>query len=164
MYQSQFSDFAEVLACQWVQLLDPLESLLLTTELAEREGVSARTNTAEWRVNTTRFWAAPAWSTRPNKSLCCGVWRPWSKKRSHSRCSRLAARPFMWRLPMIALSVSRHARSSAVRIVAEGVYLAVDKKKWLTDERFLETFSIVSAIPGPSSTQVAFFIALASAL
>lgn len=32
--------------------------------------------------------------------------------------------------------------------------LLTDKKKWLSDERFLEMLSIASALPGPSSTQV----------
>lgn len=32
--------------------------------------------------------------------------------------------------------------------------MAADKKKWVSDERFLELISIASAIPGPSSTQV----------
>lgn len=53
---------------------------------------------------------------------------------------------------------------AAFKSVVDGVKPAVDKKKWLTDARFLETFSIVSAIPGPSSTQVRIFSAFWSSL
>lgn len=39
-------------------------------------------------------------------------------------------------------------------MIVRAVYAATDKKKWVSDARFLEVLSIASAIPGPSSTQV----------
>jgi chromate transporter len=41
----------------------------------------------------------------------------------------------------------------SVALALTGELVRTDKKKWVTDARFLEVLSIASALPGPSSTQ-----------